>query len=225
MKNHLKSRAAPKTWMLGRKRNAFTLCPTGSGHPRDLGLPLGLILRDVLKQASTTNEIRKLLNTTEVLIDEQRRKDYRFQVGLFDVLSIPALKKKYRLSLDRKGRIIVKEVQGTDILKPCRIIGKRVLPQGKIQYNLHDGKNLISEITAKVGDTLLLRLPGNQVEDIYPLQTGATVFFIKGKHSGELGALKEIKRKEVVYVAEGKEVQTAKQYAFVLGKQKPCIEV
>ena len=96
MKRHLKSIAAPKSWILPRIRGKFTLRPQHSGHPYAAGLPLGLLMRDTLKQAATMAEVRKLLATREVLVDGRRRKDHRFLVGLFDVLSFPALSKNYR---------------------------------------------------------------------------------------------------------------------------------
>ncbi len=227
MKSHLKRLAAPKTWILDRKANIFTVHPTSSGHPLQMSLPLGIIIRDVLRLTNTMKETQKLLNSTEVLVDHRRRKDYHLAVGLFDVLRIPALKKAYRVTLDRKGRVIVKEINGADQeLKPCKVTGKSLLRAGKIQYHLHDGKNIITEKTAKVGDTLLMALPQFQIKEVLQFKPGMLVFFTSGKHSGDVGELKQVKGNTVTYTSKGNDIETAKAYAFVLGSSnKPCIEV
>ena len=225
MKNHLKRIPSPRTWSIDRKRK-FIVRPSPGAHPFEMGMALAVILRDKIGLASTVSEVKKLLNNKEILIDGKRRKDHRFIMGLFDVLSIPSLKKSYRLMLDYKGRIIVNEITEEDgKLKVCKITGKTVLQGGKIQYNLHDGKNLISDKTAGVGDSFLIAFPKNEIKEVLSLKPGAKVFLVKGKHGGDLGTLKEINGDEVVYDVDGKEVETAKGYVFVVGNKETAIKV
>lgn len=239
MKRHLKSIAAPKSWILPRIRGKFTLRPQHSGHPYAAGLPLGLLMRDTLKQAATMAEVRKLLATREVLVDGRRRKDHRFLVGLFDVLSFPALSKNYRVVLDVKGKIVIREIPATETsLKPGKIMGKTMLTGGKIQYHLHDGKNIGATTgLAAVGDTLLLMLPALAVKQVLPMTPGARIFLMGGKYQGSTGILREIKGKLVRYIVTattpatastpaiapttaavaGNTIETAKEYVFVVG--------
>src|SRR3989344_9492405 len=115
-------------------------------------------------------------------------------VGLFDVLSVPKLKKQYRMLLDKKGRLTLREINTKEAaLKLVKVVGKNALKGGKIQFNLHDGRNIVSDAKAKVGDTFLVALPKAIVTKIFPAKKGAKVFLIKGKHAGDLGILKEIK--------------------------------
>ncbi|HLD72336.1 MAG TPA: 30S ribosomal protein S4e [Candidatus Nanoarchaeia archaeon] len=226
MKNHLKRIASPRTWIILRKENTFITRPNPGGHPLDQGLALGTILRDELKLASTMREIKKVLENNEILVDGKRRKDHRYLVGLFDVITIPLTKKAYRLWLDQKGRIIVAEIKESESkIKPCKIVGKTMLAGKKIQFHLHDGKNLIADLKAKVGDTLILSLPKLEVKEVFALQPGAAVFLTKGKHSGDSGTLKELKGGEAVYLKGKEKIETAKDYIFVLGKDKPIIEL
>ena len=226
MKNHLKRIAAPKTVILNRKQNTFIVRPNPGAHPLEMGLPLGFILRDVLNYASTTSEAKKILNNKEVLVDGKRRKDHRFIVGLFDVISFPDLKKYYRLVLDQHGRIIVQETTVEESsIKPCKIIGKTSLSGGKIQFNFHDGKNIITDQKAKVGDSVLLQLPQFKIKEVLPLGKDATVFLTKGKHGGSMGVLKEIKGNEAIYIVDGKDIETAKDYLFVVGKKDSIITI
>lgn len=224
MKNHLKRIASPRTWLINRKQNKFTVRPKPGAHSLEQGLALGIVVRDLLKLASTMTEVKKLLNDQEILVDGKRRKDNRFITGLFDVITIPVLKKSFRVLLDAKGRIIVKETLAEEsLLKPCKIVGKTVLSKGKIQFNLHDGKNLIGEYQAKVGDTLMLELPSLAVKEILVRDKGVAVFLTKGKNAGNHGFLKEIKNTEAILNLKGKEIETTKKYLFVVGKKESAI--
>ena len=218
MKNHLKLIAAPKTWFVPRKTNVFTLRPSPGAHALEYGMPLGLLLRDQLKVASTMGEARKIVSNKEVLVDGVARTDHRFIVGLFDVLSVPKVKKQYRVLLDKKGRLRLAEIDAKEVsVKLAKVVGKTALKGGKIQFNLHDGRNIISDAKAQVGDTFVISLPAVKVTKILPVKKGAKVFLIKGKHAGDVGVLKEIKGVEATYTVDDADVDTAKDYLFVVG--------
>lgn len=226
MKNHLKRIASPRTWTIDRKNNKFITRPKPGAHNFENGLSLGVIMRDFIKISHTMSEVKKILNNNQILVDGKRRKDHRFLVGLFDVLTFTELKKSYRLLFDKKGRIIINEIKaGENSIKPCKIVGKRMLPKGKVQYNLYDGKNVISEVKAKVGDSLLISLPKIEVKEVLPLEKGSLVFLTRGKHSGDVGKFKEIKEEEAIYLKDKEEIETAKEYLFVVGKDKLSIEI
>lgn len=226
MKNHLKRIASPKTWFVDRKANTFIVRPNPGAHSLDQGLPLGVLLRDDLELAATMGEIKKLLNNKEVLVDGIRRKDHSFIVGLFDVLSIPELKKHYRMMLDRKGRLILKEVSAQESsVKLAKVMGKTMIKGGKVQYNLHDGRNILSDGKGNVGDTFVLSLPKAAVKKVLPLKEGSKIFLTKGKHAGDVGVLKQIKGNEATYSTAGQEIETAKGYLFVVGEKEMEIKL
>ena len=225
MKNHLKRVTSPKSWGLPRRERVFITRPKPSGHPLDMGLPLGVVIRDLLKLASTMSEVKKILNNKEVLIDGKRRRDHRFLVGLFDVVSLPSLQKHYRMLLDLRGCLTLLETSPTEAgMKLCRVVGKTVLPGGKIQYHLHDGKNVFLETAASVGDSLSLSIPAQKAQKIFPLRAGATVLLAEGKNAGHFGVLKELRGVEATYAApDGNTVETVKKYLFVVGEKEPAI--
>lgn len=226
MKNHLKRIPAPKTWIIDRQSNKFIIRPKPGTHALSEGMALGTIIRDELKLASTLAETKKVLVNNEILIDGKRRKEYRFIVGLFDVIKIPAAKQNYRILLDCKGRITIIPINESEShFKICKVIGKTALPGSKVQVNLHDGKNILTETKVKTGDSLIVTLPDYKIKEVLPLTAGASVFLTKGKHNGDLGKFKEIKGKEAVYIKNGEEVKTARSYLFVVGKDKPMIEI
>ncbi len=224
MKNHLKRIAAPRSWLIKRKGTTYVIKPNSGTHSSQTGLPLAVILRDVLRKAQTGVEVKKLLCRNEIFVDGKRRKDYRFIVGLFDTLYIQSLKEYYRIGLDKRGRLSVQEIpQAEAELKLCKVVGKRILPGGKIQVNLHDGRNVFSAANVKIGDSLLLRVPSQEIQEVLSLQPGVLVFLAKGKYAGYLGTLKEIKGKQAICEIEGRPVETLMSYLFVVGEKKPQI--
>lgn len=226
MKNHLKRIASPRTWFVDRKANTFIVRPNPGAHSLENGLPLGVLLRDNLAVASTMGEVKKLLNNKEVLVDGKRRKDHSFMVGLFDVLSVPELKKYYRLTLDRKGRLQLVEISAHESsLKLGKVVGKTVVKNGKMQFNLHDGRNVLADVKANVGDTFVVTLPQASIKKVLPLKKGAKVFLTKGKHAGNIGLLKEIKGDEATYSVDNIDIETAKGYLFVVGENDAEIKL
>lgn len=226
MSGHLKRLAAPKTWKINRKENIFTSKPKPGAHSRQMAMPLGLVLRDMLHYADTAAEVDRLLQNKEVLVDGIRRKDFRFAVGLFDVISLKDINKYYRIILSAKGQFELREIRPAEaILKLGKVTGKSILPKGKMQYHLHDGKNIISPKTAKVGDTLVLALPSLEVKEVLPLKSGMMIFLIRGKHCGNVGTLKEIAGKEATYLLGQKEIGTARGYLLVVGEKKSMITI
>ncbi|HLC90596.1 MAG TPA: 30S ribosomal protein S4e [Candidatus Nanoarchaeia archaeon] len=217
MKNHLKRIPAPKSWVIDRKERTFTVRPKPSGHVIGNGLPLGMIVRDELSLTSTMREVKKSLTSSPVLVDGFPRKDYRFHVGLFDIITIPKVNKSYTITFDAKGRIIVEEISKSDSTqKVCKVIGKTVLPKGKMQYHLHDGKNIVSEQKIAIGDSVILSLPSLEIKEVLQLKSGVPVYLIQGKYRGSSGVLKELRQKQAVYSADGKDLETARDYLFVV---------
>ncbi len=223
MKKHLKRLATPKSWPLERKITKFVTRPRSS-HKTELCLPLSVILRDILGYAKTASEAKKILNNEHVLVDGRRRKDTRLGIGLMDVLQIQKTKENYRVILDNKGKLVmIKENNPT--MKPCKITGKRVLKNGVLQVNLHDGKNLLTDKKVKLGDTLVIELPGQKILEHLSLEKSCLVYLTGGKHIGETGQVEDIKS-DTIRVKIGSEVfETAKKLAFVIGKQKPIISL
>jgi small subunit ribosomal protein S4e len=212
MKQHLKRIAAPRTWRIDRKTSTFTVRPKPSGHPMEAGMSLGVVLRDMLGYAGTFREARSLLQRQEVLVDGKRRFDPRYHLGLFDILQFPTLKKTYHLLYDAKGYLELKE---TDAKKICRVMGKTMLPKGKVQLHLHDGKNVLFDKDVKVGDSVVLDIKKMTITEVLPLKEGAQVYLTNGKHRGDFGVVEKLDGAKATYKRDGKSIETAKSYLFV----------
>lgn len=85
-KNHLKRVAAPRTWPITRKTSKWVVKPTPGAHSEERGMPLVVVLRDLLHLADKSKEIKQILHEGQVLVDGRVRKDHRFVVGMFDTV-------------------------------------------------------------------------------------------------------------------------------------------
>lgn len=225
VKKHLKRLAAPKTWHIKRKGPKFIVKPSPGPHSLDTGLPLAILLKEVLNYANTIREVKKILNINEIKIDGEIRKDFRFPVGIFDTIEFTNAKEYFRVILNEKSKIsLVKIKKEEALLKPCKIIGKTIV-KGKLQLNLFDSKNiLVNKNSYKVGDSVLLSLPEQKITKHLKLDKKSTIFLIGGKHIGEIGIVEDILENRLIYKDQkGNLIETLKKYAFVVGDDKPLI--
>ncbi len=219
-KRHSKRSSIPKTWAgILKKEEKYILKTEPGPHRKELSMPLEVVLK-ILGFAQTKREAKKILNTKNIIVDGRRIKSSKFPVGLFDVLTITETGENFRGTLDENGQLLFKPIKKENSkLKASKIIGKTVIRGGKIQINLSDARNIITEKTQnKVGDTLLIEVPEQKVVKHLPLEKGAKILLIAGKHSGDKGTVEKIEGERLVY--KNKEsIITLKEYAFVLPEE------
>ncbi|MBI2101577.1 30S ribosomal protein S4e [Candidatus Woesearchaeota archaeon] len=224
-KNHIKRFAAPKTWQIKRKGRKFIAKQAPGPHNLGSGIPLSVMLKEVMGYAGTTREAKKILNSGEIKIDGKPRKDLGFPVGIFDAVEFSGTKEHFRVVLGKKGKIALAKISKDEALtKPCKITGKTAV-KGRLQLNLYDGKNIIASDKAySVGDTLMMSLPDQKISKHLKLGKNSVIILTGGKHIGELGSVENIVGSKIVYKDEkGVLVETSKKYAFVIGDSKPLI--
>ena len=226
MKNHLKRPAIPKSWPIKRRGIVFITRPNPGPHPINLGIPLKLVIKDILNIAKNSKEVKKVLYKNEVLVDGIRRKEPRFLVGIMDVIDIKKTSQYFRIILD-KGKISLISIDKKEAeSKPCKITGKTKI-KGRTQLNLYDGKNiLVDKDDYKTGDTVFISLPKQEIKEHIKLQKGCCIYLIGGKHSGDIGKIEDIIANKITYKREsGDTIETLKKYVFVIGKDKPIISL
>ena len=209
-----------------RKGIKFVAKPSPGTHKIGMSLPLNVILRDILGYANSNREVKFILGKRNVTVDGIRRNDYRFPVGLLDVLSLNNLDEHFRVILDKKGKIsLIKIGKDESSLKLCKITGKSIV-KGKIQLNLYDGKNIVVQKNGyKLGDSILLTLgKKNEIKEKISLDKGVLIYLTGGKHIGQVGKVQDIIGNRILYKTETEDsVETLKEYAFPIGKDKPLI--
>ncbi len=230
MKKHMKRLPAPRSWAISRKTDFWVSRPSPGPHPVERCMPLGLILRDMLRVCDTAREARHILNGGHVLVDGRAITDPKFPVGLMDVLALEDPKAYYRMLVDTRGRMHLTPIEAPDAKwKLCRIENKTTVRGGKTQVNLHDGRNVLLDQDAhKTGATLKLSLPEQKVLSHYDLSEGVTTLITGGKHVGELAHVLAVQktrnpRANVVTFKEGFSTDIDK--VFVVGKEAAEVKV
>ena len=229
MSKHLKRYFSPKSWKIKKKGIVYITKPSPGPHKIEMAMPLNVILRDVLRYAATNREVKFMLANKDITVDGIRRRDLKFPVGLFDVLSLSDIGEYFRITLDKKGSIILIRISKDESsLKLCKIIGKKMI-KGKVQLNFYDGKNmLVEEDSYKPGDVVLVELikKSFKIKDHIKLTKDSLMFLTGGKHIGETGKVQDIAGGRIIYKTEkGDVVETLKKYAFPVGKDKPLIKI
>ena len=228
MSKHLKRLAAPRIWKIPRKEHSFAPKPSPGPHPAKRSLPLLIVLRDMLQVGDNRREVKRILTSRLVKIDDRVITDIKFPVGFMDVITVG--ENNYRALYDVNGRITLVEIPKDNAQwKLVRIEDKHVVRGGKIQLNLHDSRNIILEKNKyRTGDVLKINIPFQEIIGHYPLAKGSVAMIIGGKHRGQLAHVKEYhvtrsSKENVVIFEEG--FETTKSNVFVVGIGKPEITI
>ncbi|RLG86392.1 MAG: 30S ribosomal protein S4e [Thermoprotei archaeon] len=239
---HLKRLAAPHFWPILRKEYVWVVKPRPGPHPIERSIPLLVLVRDVLGYAETAREARRIIAEGKFWIDGVPRKDYKFPVGLMDVISIPETDEHYRMVPHPQKYLwpleIPKEEAG---LKLVRIENKTTVKGGHIQLNLHDGRNILvrvsnpsnpAEDTYKTMDSLLIRVPSQEIVEHIRFNKGSLAIVIDGRNVGRVGrvidVVKGMGRDRTLVTLEDLEehrFQTVLSYVFIIGSEKPALKL
>lgn len=224
MSRHLKRLNAPKGWIIPRKTTKYIAKPMPGAHKIMESMPLSLVLRK-LGHAATAAEAKKILNAHQILVDGKRVRSLKSQLGIMDSIALPGTNEYYRIVFDKKGRLHMAPIpKGETGLKLCKVVSKTTVAGGKTQLNLSDGRNIIADKgAAKTGDTLLLQVPGQKIQQHIALEKGALIYLLGGKHIGTFGVLEKVENDEIIFAADGKSIATAKKYALAVGRDKPVL--
>ena len=227
---HQKRLSVPKSWKIGRKGYKWISTTRPGPHSQARSLPLGIIIRDILKLVDNSREGKRILSEGKVLVDGTPRKDLRFPVGLFDVITLPLINESYRMVQDEKGRLVLHKLNETNVNKLCRIDNKITLKGGKVQLNLSDGTNILGSNEYGTKDSLILSVPDKHVIKHLQFKVGNLAMVVGGQHSGEIGKIKEIKevkssRHNTVTISGEKDFETIENYVIVIGEDRPEIRL
>ncbi len=205
MTRHLKRQAIPRTWPIARKGTAYLVNPKSDIND---GVPMLIALRDMLKLARNRKEVKKAIQEKKILINNFPAKGDKQGLTLFDKITITPLNKTYSLMLNKLGKYCLEEDKDPT-KKVAKIINKTQLRNKKIQINLNDGNNFLSEEKCKTNDSVIIDWEKKKITKIIPLKEGAKIVIFAGKHTGEFGILKNIDsdKKMVEAEIEGKNIR------------------
>jgi len=230
MKKHIKRMAAPRSWAVPRKTSHWVSKPSPGPHGLDESMPLLSVVRDMLKLCDNSREARFIIGGRNVAIDGRIVTDYKFPVGLMDVVTLLKTKQSYRMLVDYKAKLQLVSIDDSEKgWKLSRIDGKQVVKKGKVQLTLHDGRCiLLAKDQYKTGDVLKIELPSQKVVKVFKLEKGSTALLIGGSHPGSVQTIEnyQIMRGSASNIVTFKEgFETVKENVFVVGDKTSEIKL
>jgi small subunit ribosomal protein S4e len=191
-KHFIRMRAHKRLGVVERKAVRWLLAPNPGPHKKSDSISVGVLVRDVLHRARNIHEVKKILNSGNLLVDGKKITDTRYSIGLMDILSEPAEKKTYRVAL-LGPNMVPKEINADAASKKyLKVVGKHTIKGGKVCLSFHDGRNYIGDKHVSTGDTCLLSVPGFKMVSHIKLAPGARCLIVDGKHRGDIATLSKI---------------------------------
>jgi small subunit ribosomal protein S4e len=211
MSNHQKRLAVPDSWPVERKEATYTT-KAGAGPHGEGGVPLLIVLRDVLGYVDSTKEARFALGQDSVLVNGRAVSDERRPIGMFDILTFREREEHYRVFPDEGGRLSLTPIDPDAAgSKLGKIEGKLQVPGGDTQLTLHDGQTLLVDEVDQYGanDSIVVSNEdseersssddasgqGPRADEVvahFPYEEGALVTAVRGAHAGRIGTIDEI---------------------------------
>ncbi len=162
-------------------------------------IPVVIAIRDMLKLAKTSGEVKKMINQKIIKINGKPVKDLKESIQLFGLLEAG---KTYVLSLLPTGKFVFEEAKEKNI-RVCKIINRTLVKGNNLQLNLHDGTNILSKDKITIGDSIHLDLSG-KIKKHIPLEKGKEVMILSGKYAGLRGKIYSLEGKKASIIINEK---------------------
>lgn len=228
----LKRQMAPMFWGISRKRPRFITTVRPGPHGKNISIPTRVFLRDLLKIVTTAREANYAIYNGKVKVDCVTRKSIHHGIGLMDVVELDGVSDAYRM-VPGDGHILhpIKIKSSEKTVKLVKVTSKTTIKKGKTQIGFHDGRSLLSDSKVNVGDSCLMQLPDQKINEILKLEEGVKVIVTKGINAGQLAEVKEIKEgtfvlpRRVLLSFGKREIEIPIEMIMVVGKKEPIIQI
>jgi len=190
-KRHLKRLNAPKHWMLDKLGGIWAPRPSTGPHKLRECLPLIILLRNRLKYALNTKEVKYILMQRLVKVDGKARTDKTYPAGFMDVIGIEKTNEYFRLLYDVRGRFIVHRVNPEE--GKYKLARVKALEMGtkKVPYIVtHDGRTIrYPDPLVAVNDTVKVDIETGKMTEFVKFETGNLAMISGGKNTGRVGVI------------------------------------
>lgn len=204
---HAKRQTMEKSWPLPRKGTKYIVVPS---HEHKNGIPITIILRDMMKLAKNRREVQKILAANQIIVNGEKVKKANFSILPFEPFQIG--NKKYELTFSEKGDFEIGESRSEERI--LKVVGKKILKGGKIQLNLIYGKNIITTEKINAGSSVVIL--NQKIIRVIPMETEREVIIFSGKHRGKKGAMKNVKNKIAVISSGDEEINVPLKSLMVI---------
>jgi small subunit ribosomal protein S4e len=227
MTRHQKRLSVPKSWPVERKTATWTV-KAGAGPHGEAGVPLLIVLRDVLGYVDSRKEANYACNQNSVLVNGDAVSDVERPIGMFDILAFDEREEFYRVFPDEGGRLALTPIDADAAdSRLGKVIRKAQVTGGDYQLTLHDGANVRVDpeeaSTYATGDSLVVDNETKEIVAHFTYEEGALVTAVAGSHAGEIGHVEEITvtpgsgdNAVVVSQDEGEGFETIQNYVVVI---------
>jgi small subunit ribosomal protein S4e len=223
MTRHQKRLSVPKSWPVERKTATYTVKADAGPHGES-GVPLLVVLRDVLGYADSRKETRYALEQDNVLVNGQAAADEERPIGMFDILEFTERDEHYRVFPDEGGRLALTAIDADSAgSRLGKVVGKTVEPGGSTQLALHDGATLrTDDESISTNDSIVVSNDDKSVVAHFPYEEGALVTAVRGSHAGEIGRIDEIQvtpgssQNNVLIEGDDDRFETVEDYVVVI---------
>ena len=224
MSNHQKRLSVPKSWPVERKTDTFTVKANAGPHGED-GVPLLILLRDVLGYVASRKEARYALEQGNVLVNGDENVSEDRPIGMFDIVAFAERDEYYRVFPDEGGRLALTSIDADAAdSKLAKIEDKTQVSGGRTQLNLHDGSNLLIEDASEysAGDSIVVANEDREVVAHFPYEEGSLVTAVRGTHAGDVGEVTEAQvtpgsgSNNVVVETDDGAFETVEEYVVVI---------
>ena len=231
---HLKRHVSPAFWAIHRKEETWAVRTSSGPHTLGTSIPVSMLLRDVLKYATTGKEAKMIVKQGKVKVDGKARLDERFPVGLMDVVTFPDTGESYRALPEKVSGLVLNLIKGDEAtFKLCQIIGIKNLAKGVVQLQMHDGRtvNVQPGGSYRVNDVVKLKVPEQEILDHIAFKEKIQSIITGGRSQGETGVIVGLgsesgrKRTATVRTQRGEDIRTLAKYVFPLGTETSMISL
>ena len=237
---HIKRLPAPAFWPVHVKESKWVVKPRAGPHPMARSIPLAIVLSKILNYAKTTKEAKTTIAKGAVKVDGKINRDYKYPVGLMDLIEIPDAKSTFRMvPFPGKGLSLLKVAKDETGYKLSLLSNKISLHGGKIQLNFSDGRNITTTKEATSagetyapGDTVQIGIPEQKILGHIKFAEGKYALVVAGKNIGRHGKIVGVEKSKAsrfptvtVQDAQGQTFRTIADYVFAIGNDKPIIKL
>ncbi len=178
-------------------------------HVQD-SVPVVIAIRDMLKLAKTTKEVKHMIKNKALKINNKEVKDHRESIKLFNILEAGKI---YQLTILPTGRFILEETKEKDRI--CKVLNKNLLKNNQTQLNFHDGSNILTKEKIQTHDTIYLS-PENKITKTVPMEKGKDCFISNGKYAGHKGKIESLENGTAKIKLKDKSVELNKENIIAL---------
>jgi len=205
---HTKRQTVSRKWPIPRKGTKYVVVPS---HDKKNGIPILIILRDILKLASNRKEVRKILQEKAISLNGKIIQKENLSILPFDVIKIG--NKNHQLGFSDKGKFEVKETSADE--RTLRVTGKKILKGKKVQLNLLYGNNVLADKDVKTGNSVVIK--EGKIVKVVEMEKGKKAIVLSGKYRGRQGKIDKLEGEIATISYDNKKINIPSKNIMVLG--------